>query len=189
MGYKVFVSYKFFDANVRALPDVQGATMPGDYVDVLEKSVLPSIHCIYKGEHHDGDLSDYCEDFIWQHLRDKIYDSTITIVMISPNMKEYHRRERSQWIPWEIQYSIRETTRNDRTSHRNAILGLILPDANGSYAYFDKKHAFRILRDNISNGYILTVDWDTFLADPAGYLEQARAHRETTPGHLLVKTI
>ena len=189
MGYKVFVSYKFFDTDVRALPDVPGTTMPGDYVALLEKTVLPSIHCIYKGEHQDEDLSDHSDDSIWQHLRDKIYDSTVTIVIISPNMKEYHRWDRSQWIPWEIQYSIRETTRKDRTSHRNAILGLILPDADGDYAYFNKKNTFKILRDNIDNGYIATVRWDDFLLDPAACLELARDRREATPEQVLNKTI
>ncbi len=55
-------------------------------------------------------------------MKERIYDSTITIVLISPNMKDAFKWDKSQWIPWEIAYSIRETTRGDFTSHSNAIL-------------------------------------------------------------------
>lgn len=135
MGYKIFVSYKYKDNNVRALPDVMQPTWPCDYVDYIRDNIL-SDDDIYKGEDSDEDISFWTEDAIWQHLKDKIYDSTITIVLISPNMKEPGKLQRSQWIPWEISYSLRETARNDRTSHNNAILAVILPDKSGSYEYY-----------------------------------------------------
>ena len=63
--------------------------------------------------------------------------------MISPNMKEKYRTEKSQWIHWEIAYSLRETTRGDRTSHSNAILAVILPDRNYQYNYYQTPFSFQ----------------------------------------------
>jgi len=52
--------------------------------------------------------------------------------MISPSMKDNNRIQKFQWIPWEISFSLKETTRNDQTSHTNAICAIVLPDKNGS---------------------------------------------------------
>lgn len=54
---------------------------------------------IYKGEESDEDISNWSDDEIWEHLKGKIFDSTITIVLISPNMREAKKWQKSQWIP------------------------------------------------------------------------------------------
>ena len=110
-----------------------------DYVTKFEEILDPSDN-IYKGESEGEDLSSLSEETIWKKLKDRIYDSTLTIVMISPNMKT-QQNERDQWIPWEISYSLKEVSRknkagNDVTSKSNAILALIIPDRDGSYSYY-----------------------------------------------------
>lgn len=188
MGHKIFVSYKYKDNNVKALPNVMQPTWPCDYVDYIQNKVL-SNDDIYKGEKSDEDISNWTDDAIWNHLKNKIHDSSITIVLISPNMKESGRWQRSQWIPWEISYSLRETTRNDRTSHNNAILAVILPNKNGSYVYYDKNNLFPILKDNIDNGYVYVVTWDDFIKYPNYDIKRAFEQKEGTPKYKIVKSL
>lgn len=188
MGHKVFVSYKYKDNDVKKIPDVTQPTWPCDYVDLIKTKILADDD-IYKGENSDEDISAWSEDKIWEHLKGKIYDSTITIVLISSNMKEPFKWQKSQWIPWEISYSLRETTRNDRTSHNNAILAVILPDKNGEYGYYDKDNLFPILKSNIDNGYVYVVHWSTFELYPQGCMSLAFKAKDETPKYKIVKSL
>lgn len=188
MGKKVFVSYKFEDNDVKTLPNVIQPTWPCDYVEYIKDEVL-SEDDIYKGENTDEDVSQLSDNQIWERLKSKIYDSSITIVLISPNMKEPGKWQRSQWIPWEISYSLRETTRNDRTSHNNAILAVILPDKNGKYGYYNKDNLFPILKSNIENGYIYVVTWEYFLKYPQASIKYAIDSKESTPTYKICKLL
>ena len=159
MGKKVFVSYKHSDNNVEVL-NSYGDTARA-YVDYLIDNRLNDD--IYKGE-GDEDLSKFKDDTIRSHLKDKIHDSSITLVLISAGMKESNKMESDQWIPWEISYSLKEITRSNKLSHTNGILAIVLPDRHGSYNYYINQSCstcnlkqlntgilFQILSDNMFN--------------------------------------
>lgn len=140
-GRKIFISYKYADDCVE---DLIGCSLLGstvrDYVDLLEGYFDESDH-IYKGESDGEDLSQLSEATIHEKLRNRIYDSSLTIVMISPGMVDPYKVEREQWIPWEVSFSLKETTRRSTTgqkytSRTNAMLAIVLPDDSGSYEYY-----------------------------------------------------
>ena len=140
MGKKIFVSYKYADDQVEHLGNDDSTATVRDYVTALEDSIDSSDH-IYKGEHDDEDLSQLEDDTIWEKLKDKIYDSTVTVVFISPGMRDTSKKDRDQWIPWEISYSLKETSRKNKngdpiTSKSNAMLAVVLPDTEGKYSYY-----------------------------------------------------
>ncbi|MPM60824.1 hypothetical protein SDC9_107678 [bioreactor metagenome] len=190
MGNKIFISYKYWDSNVYPVYGItQDVAKVRDYVTWLENKFTQRTEHIYKGERDNEDLSDKSEDYIWSKLKDRIYDSSITIVLISPNMKEKYKWEKSQWIPWEISYSIKETKRNNCVSRSNAILAVILPDKYNSYGYYSQEQLFRIISSNINIGYIPTVKWENFKYNCNHYIEKAYKARESTFKYLLTRSI
>ena len=163
MRHKIFVSYKYNDKSVDYLPNYYKGT-PRDYVDYLQDHKYSGDH-INKAENDDEDLSQFKDDTIRSKLKEKIWDSSITIILISPQMVDAGVSEKDQWIPWEVSYSLRTQMRGKKRSHSNAMLGIVLPDIYGSYEYFihDKKlegidvkeirshKTFSIIRDNMFN--------------------------------------
>lgn len=164
MGKKIFISYKYSDNLVQPLDRTPfwEQTTARDYVDEIQDRLDESDH-INKGERDNEDMSDLANPTIGSKLGDKIFDSTVTIVLISKGMKEIGVPEKKQWIPWEISYSLQEQSRQGQKSKTNSILAVVLPDENGSYEYFITQNTqcgsrtlhtdflFQILRDNMFN--------------------------------------
>lgn len=111
MAHKTFISYKYSEA--RNLRD-----------DIIE--ALGDDATYYKGETSESpDLTDTSTESIKKNLTDMMYDTSVTIVVISPNIKY------SKWIDWEIEYFLKNITRKGRTSHTNGIVGVIMKCGGG----------------------------------------------------------
>lgn len=209
MGNKIFVSYKYADANVRSLESYAGLlpvrTTVRNYVDKLEEKIGKDD--IYKGEHDGEDMSQFADETIWTKLKERIFDSSITIVLISPAMKELWKLDKDQWIPQEISYSLKEHSRDGRTSHTNGLIAVVLPDKFGSYNYyidelgflFGNKYkdniSFDIIKNNRNNkkygegDYVVTVKWDTFIGNYKYYIDMAAQHRDNVEDYEITKII
>jgi hypothetical protein len=103
MGHKVFVSYKFSDAAGTRDRIITALKGNGSY---------------YKGEVGYKAL-EVADNTMKQYLGSMIFDSTVTVVIISPNVTQ------SRWVDWEIKYSLENHTRRDRSSGRNGIVCVI----------------------------------------------------------------
>jgi len=194
MGKKIFISYKYADSSVQKIRQMHGLTTVRDYVDVIQDMITDEDH-INKGEDDGEDMSSLADSTIGSKLGDKIFDSTVTIILISKNMRE-NKSEKEQWIPWEISYSLKEQSRQGQRSKTNALLAVVLPDEYASYTYFltrdeecnctnyNKDNLFSILKYNMFNiknpsthacngrtiyhgyfSYIHTVKWEEFKND------------------------
>ena len=186
MAHKTFISYKYSEA--RGLRD--------RIINSLGEDAT-----YYEGETSNcPDLTDTSTENIKKKLSDMMYDTSVTIVILSPNMKS------SEWIEWEIEYSLKTIQRKNRTSHVNGIVGVIMK-YDGGYDWFElnskspdgcftvsykKEKVFNIINNNRFNqkltSYICekcrTVDWlngsyiafveeDTFLNNPKKFIDNA----------------
>ncbi len=174
MGRKIFVSYKYADTQVQDLDVYEEFEFLGTkyktkiqttarhYVNELDEILEEEDH-IFKGEDDEESMDSLSDSTIASKLGDKIFDSSITIILISKGMKNSSLPENEQWIPWEISYSLREQSRNYGSSKTNGLIAVVLPDQFGSYEYYITRDVecncrtlktdflFNILSDNMFN--------------------------------------
>lgn len=178
MAHKTFISYKYSEArNVR------------DRII----NALGADATYYQGETSDSpDLTDTSTENIKRVLKDMMFDTSVTIVILSPNMRA------SNWIGWEIEYSLKSITRKNRTSHINGVVAVI-KKVNGSYDWFKystgtgvqyhmekiqtiiEKNHFNsnppIMNgegwDWLNGSYIAFIEEDDFLDNPRRYIDNA----------------
>lgn len=187
MARETFIAYKYSEA--KNLRD-----------EIIAK--LGEHSTYYRGETAESpDLTGSSIDNIKNNLKDMIFGTSVTIVIISPNLSA------SKWVDWEIEYSLKEYKRGSTTSRTNGIIGVVMK-VNGSYDWLIYNstnadgcssrnfHDFRlydIVKDNrfnlnttdryscptcktfntLSGSYISLIEEDKFLADPDFYIENA----------------
>lgn len=191
MAHKTFISYKYSEAQ-----DLRDAI-----IDAMGDDAS-----YYQGETSESpDLTDTSTENIKKHLRDMMFDTSVTIVLITPHMKE------SKWIDWELEYCLKKIPRKNRTSQRNGIVGVIMK-VNGGYDWFrymvtkedghqlteyKEELVYPIISNNrrnqnpvvyhcekcqsidcLTGSYISFVDEETFLADIDTYIDNAFAKSE-----------
>jgi hypothetical protein len=187
MAHKTFISYKYSEAQ-----------------DLRDKIIeaLGEDATYYQGETSESpDLTDTSTDNISRVLRDMIYDTSVMIVIISPNMKQ------SKWIDWEIEYSLKEINRETRKSKTNGVVGVVMKVNGGGYDWLRPTHKnpdgcvsistndsylYDIIKKNrfnqnpkeyscnicqtvnsLTGFYISLVNEEDFLNDPQKYIENA----------------
>lgn len=200
MARKTFISYKHSEAQ--------------DLRDRILKA-LGDDAIYYQGETSESpDISDTSTENIKKALKDMMFNTSVSIVIISPNMSK------SKWIDWEIEYCLSEYTRKDRTSKTNGVVGVIMK-VNGSTDWL-KIHSFNchggsviqfksdllypIINKNrynsnpklrhcgecntydfMNGSYITLVDEDVFLSNPQRYIENAYNKSEDVSKYILTK--
>ncbi len=187
MSRNTFISYKYSEA--QSLRD-----------DILTK--LGDDAKYYRGETADSpDLTDTSTNNIKENLKNMMYATSVTIVVISPNMIQ------SNWIDWEIGYTLKAMKRGDRRSNTNGIVGVIMK-VNGSYDWMisvntntdgcstrtmDTSKMYDIINSNrfnkkgddryscstcksfdaLEGSYFSLIKEDEFLSNPQKYIENA----------------
>lgn len=201
MARKTFISYKYSEAQ--------------DLRDEIIKA-LGEDATFYNGERIDSpDMTDLKTETVKNNLKDMMFNTSVLIVIISPNMKQ------SKWIDWEIQYCLQNNTRKDRTSQTNGVVAVI-KKYNGGYSWlksssqnadgcssisYSEELVYDIIKNNrynqnpkvyacntcksidaLTGSYISYVKEETFLANPNKYIENAFEKSENNAsGYMLSK--
>lgn len=196
MAHKTFISYKYSESK--------------ELRDRIVKSLGDDAN-YYLGETSESpNMSDETTQYIKEKLKDMIYSTSVTIVIISPNMKQ------SNWIDWEIEYSLKQIKRGDRTSSTNGVVGVVMK-YNGGYSWLrtaktnsdghtgiltNNEYLYDIIIKNrfnqdpkeytcevcenvdfLTGSYISLIKEDDFLNNPNKYIENAYVKSKNTKNY------
>ena len=179
MRRNIFISYKHKDKDVMFMLDKPKGTRPGDYARYLKNYVLRQDQ-VHEEELGDEDLRGREEEYIHQRLRAKLDQVDLLVILLTPWMRELDREPWEQWLTREINYAL-----GGDGGRRRAVVGVVLPDKHGSYAYYKRQmhrgELLPILAANIKNGYIHISEWDSFKNYPGVAIYGADLRRENIP--------
>lgn len=201
MARETFIAYKYSEAR--------------DLRDVIIEKLGPDAS-YYQGETAESpDMTGDNIDRIKNNLKDMIFGTSVTIIIISPNLKE------SVWVDWEIEYSLKEYKRQSIISRTNGLVGVIMK-YNGSYDWLvswgqnqdgcntrniDDSKLYNIINQNrynlnsddkysckncqsfdqINGSYIALVEEESFLNNPSYFIENAYDKSKSTVNYKLSK--
>ena len=112
MATKVFISFRFSD----------GKEIKDELVDLFDEST----EVINRSE--DADRSQMSEDTIQEYLYEKLKDTSVTIVLLTPEAVSYRKNwigNYDDWLYDELRYSL-EDRKNNRT---NGVVAVYTDDA------------------------------------------------------------
>jgi hypothetical protein len=203
MARKTFISYKYHDAK----------DLRDEIITALGEDAT-----YYNGETVDSpDLTDTSDGNIMENLKDMMYATSVTILVVSPNMKD------SNWIDWELEYTLKEIKRGDLTSRTNGVIGVV-QKYNGSYDWLITKSvnsdgcSSRSIKDSklydliiknrlnllgddkfscpdcknfdaLDGSYIALIEEESFLADPIKYIENAYDKSQNLTNYDITKQV
>jgi hypothetical protein len=201
MARETFIAYKYSEAQ--------------DLRDEIIRKLGDDVS-YYQGETADSpDLTDTSVENIKENLKDMIFGTSVTIVIVSPNLRS------SKWVDWEIEYSLKEYKRGYTTSRTNGIVGVVMK-VNGNYDWlissfqnpdgcstrsidnsilYDiiRKNRFNLNTDNkytcptcktfdqLNGSYISLIEEDRFLGNPSHFIENAYNKSKSIENYKLSK--
>ena len=150
MATKVFISFRFSD----------GKEIKDELVDLFDEST----EVINRSE--DADRSQMSEDTIQEYLYEKLKDTSVTIVLLTPEAVSYRKNwigNYDDWLYDELRYSL-EDRKNNRT---NGVVAVYTDDAkdmileSGSHycAHCQETKSCRTLKffDNLARKNMLNI--------------------------------
>ncbi|MCO4500926.1 TIR domain-containing protein [Streptococcus infantarius] len=150
MATKVFISFRFSD----------GKEIKDELVDLFDEST----EVINRSE--DADRSQMSEDTIQEYLYEKLKDTSVTIVLLTPEAVSYRKNwigNYDDWLYDELRYSL-EDRKNNRTNGVVAVYtddakDMILESSSHYCAHCQKTKSCRTLKffDNLARKNMLNI--------------------------------